>query len=52
MLQMLLIPLSIILLVSTLIPSLRHSAQPKKRSSEPEGLKIIYPTPIAPLHRK
>jgi len=50
--QMLLIPLSIVLLVSTLIPSLRNSARPKKPSREPEGLKIIYPRPIAPLSRK
>ena len=50
--QMLLIPLSIVLLVSTLIPSLREQARPKKLSSEPDGLKIIYPRPIAPLARK
>lgn len=50
--QMLLIPLSIVLLVSTLIPSLRDPAQQKKLSSEPKGLKIVYPTPIAPLNRK
>ena len=50
--QMLLIPLSIVLLVSTLIPSLRESKRPKKLSSEPEGLKIIYRSPIAPLRRK
>ena len=50
--QMLLIPLSIVLLVSTLLPSLRNPARPKKLSSEPKGLKIIYPRPIAPLSRR
>jgi len=50
--QMLLIPLSIVLLVSTLFPSLRDTTRPKKAVSEPEGLEIIYPTPIAPLRRK
>lgn len=50
--QMLLIPLSIVLLVSTLIPSLRYPERPRKLSSEPQGLKIIYPRPIAPLSRK
>jgi hypothetical protein len=52
MLQMLLIPLSIVLLVSTLIPSLRSETRPIKLSREPKGLKIIYPRPIAPLSRK
>ena len=42
--QMLLILLSIVLLVSTLIPSLRGEARPKKLAGEPEGLKIIYPS--------
>jgi hypothetical protein len=50
--QMLLISLSIALLVSTLIPTLRDPTEPKKLSSEPRGLKVIYPRPIAPLSRK
>lgn len=51
--QMLLIVLSIVLLVSTLLPSLRDPARQKKLTrGPPQGLKIIYPRPIAPLSRK
>ena len=50
--QMLLIPLSIVLLVSTLLPSLRDPARPKKLPSDLKGLKIIYPRPVAPLSRR
>jgi hypothetical protein len=52
MLQTLLIPLSVVLLVSTLIPSLRDRARHRKLSRGPQRLKIIYSTPIAPLRRK
>jgi hypothetical protein len=50
--QMILIPLSVVLLVSTLIPSLRAPTRPRKLPREPDGLKVIYPRPIAPLSRK
>jgi hypothetical protein len=49
--QMLLVPLSIVLLVSTLVPSLRDPTRPKKPSGELEGLRIIYPA-LTPLSRK
>jgi hypothetical protein len=51
--QMLLVLLSITLLVSTLIPSLRTATKPNKAINEPkERLKVIYPTPLSPLQRK
>ena len=51
--QMLLVLLSIALLVSTLIPSLRTATKPNKAVSEPKDrLKVIYPTPLSPLQRK
>lgn len=51
--QMLLVLLSITLLVSTLIPSLRTATKPSKAINEPkERLKVIYPTPLSPLQRK
>lgn len=53
MLQMLLVLLSISLLVSTLIPSLRTATERNKAANEPrERLKVIYPTPLSPLQRK
>jgi hypothetical protein len=51
--QMLLIPLSIALLMSTLIPSWRNATKPSKAVNEPKDkLKVIYPTPLSPLQRK
>jgi hypothetical protein len=49
--SMLLIPLSIVLLVSALIPSPRNGARAHKVVSKPRGLKI-YSTAISPLSRK
>lgn len=49
--QMFLIPLSIVLLVSTLFPSLLDGTRANKVVSKRKGLKI-YPTAISPLSRK
>lgn len=51
--QIFLIPLSIALLVSTLIPSLRGATSARGVLSKPEEeLKTVYPTPIFPTQRK
>jgi hypothetical protein len=49
--SMLLIPLSIVLLVSVPIAFLRGGSSAKKVVSEPKRLKI-YPTAISPLSRR
>lgn len=49
----LLIPLSILLLVSTLIPSLRETATAKTGAVEPDDeLNVIYPEIVHPTWRK
>ena len=52
LLQLLLISLSIVMLVSVLIPSLWNGTRANKVQKEPRDLTIIYPRPIAPLSRK
>jgi hypothetical protein len=49
--SMLLIPLSIVLLVSAPIAFLRGGSRGKKVVSDPKGMKI-YPTAISPLSRR
>jgi hypothetical protein len=50
--QLLLIPLSIILLVSALIHSVREAGNGKKPVRASKELKIKYPTAISPLSRR
>lgn len=51
--QLILIPLSLALLVSALVPSLREPTRAKKGVAEPkERMKIIYPTALSPTKRK
>lgn len=49
--SMLLILVSIVLLVSALIPRMRGGTQANKVASESKGMKI-YPTAIPPLSRR
>jgi hypothetical protein len=48
--QMFLVPVSIVLLISTLIPSLRDGTRAQKVVNQPdEELDIIYPTDLYPV---
>jgi hypothetical protein len=50
--QIFLIPFSILLLVSTLIPSLREAARAKGANEPEDELKTIYPEIVYPTWRK
>lgn len=49
--QMILIPLSMLLLMGTFIPLIRNDSE-KVVSGSKSGLKVIYPTVISPTSRK